>query len=108
MSDVQKSGKFILNNPNEKDGSVLKGRDVEFELRGVDIHPTIKSLLIRLAEINYVNVKAIAEMGTMIEQMSDIIVQFIQVADNMKTEAEALKKMHGGGVADVADDVSTN
>lgn len=85
------------------DGSVLRARDVERELRGVDLDPKVKSLLYRLAEINHVNMKGIAELATLFDTMIDTMTEFGAVAENMKAMTDKLQRRE----ADVDGDVGT-
>lgn len=89
------------------DGSVLRARDVEFELRSVDtLDPRVKSILYRLAESNHVNMKAIAELAQMFEQMVDSMVGMTTVAENMKQMTDKYLADREG--ADVDPDITTN
>lgn len=86
------------------DGSVMRGRDVEFELKDVDLDPRVKSVLYRLAEINHVNMKAIAEIAMLTEKFTDIVINMTTVADNMKTAIGQMKRQE----ADVDGDITTD
>ena len=96
----------LIKQGNAKDGSVLMGRDVEFELRSVDVHPTVKSLLIRLAEINYVNMKGIAELAMLMDRLATGYQDIVAVASNMKEQTDKFNTFLGG--VDVPDDTTTN
>lgn len=95
---------FTILKGGTRDGSVLRARDVEFELRGADVSPEVRSILYRLAEINHVNTKAVAELATMFDQMIDTMSGITTVAENMKIATERLNKR---GQADVDHDVTT-
>lgn len=74
------------------DADVLRGRDVEFELRGVDLDSRTKSIIIQLAERVHQNKKAIAELAMMFDQMVDTMQGFADVTHNMKERTDRLVK----------------
>lgn len=85
-----------------KDGTVLKGRDVEFELQGRDVDPVVKSLLIRIADVNQFNVKSIAELALLVDRLVDGYQDVVKIAGNMKDITQQMMKG-----PDVDDDIST-
>jgi hypothetical protein len=87
------------------DGSVLRARDVEFQLKGADIDPRVKNVLCTLAEINHVNMKAIAELGSMFDKMVDVMTDMTTVAGNMREMTDRYLKEREG--ADVEPDITT-
>lgn len=82
----------IISGRQVKDGSALRARDVEFELRSVSVPPQVKSLLCRLAEINHANMNRIAELSTMLDQCINIIQSFSDIAGNMKEKMDSIQR----------------
>jgi predicted transcriptional regulator len=74
------------------DADVLRGRDVEHELRGVDLDSRTKSILIQLAERTHQNKKAIAELALMFDKMIDNMQGFADIAHNMKERTDRFVK----------------
>lgn len=74
------------------DADVLRGRDVEFMLKGVDVDHRLKSVLIQLAERVHQDKKAIAELAVMFDQMVDTMQGFADVTHNMKERTDRFVK----------------
>lgn len=74
----------IISNTGSGDADNLRARDVDFMLKGVDVHPTIKRVLCAVAERNHQTMKAVAELAVMFDKMIDNMQQFSEVAQNMK------------------------
>lgn len=94
---------FAIIKGGTTDGSVMRARDVEFELRGVDIDPRVASILYRLAEINHINTKAVAELASMLDQMVETMIGITTIAENMKSATEQMKRTQ----ADVDPSITT-
>jgi len=77
-----------------KDGLILRGRDVAFELAGVDLDPKVKALMTQVAEIQFEHSKAIADMATMFEQMMTLLTTVTNAQGNMATEVERFRRKY--------------
>lgn len=78
------------------DSGPLKARDVEFMLKGVDIHPTVKGLLCKLAETQHYNNSQLVQLAQMFDQMINTMNGIVRIAENMKGRTDELKKMMEG------------
>lgn len=96
----------IIRPGGTSDGATMRARDVEFELRGVDVDPRIKSVMVKLAEINHVNTKAIAELAVLLDKMIDTMNEFGTIAQNMRGLTD--KYLADRKDADVENDITTN
>lgn len=68
---------------------VMKGADVRYKLHG-KLDPAVIEVIAQIAEINHTNMKAIAELATMQDQMLNVIQQFADVAHNMKERTDQM------------------
>lgn len=66
---------------------LMRGRDVRDKLTG-RMEPVAVEIIAKIAEINHTNTKAIAELATMLDQIVNIVQQFSDVAENMKTRTD--------------------
>lgn len=73
---------------------VMRGRDVEVKLRG-KVDPVLLGVLVQLAEINHGNVLHIASLASMVDQMTDIIQSFTDVAGNLKERTDQMARAMG-------------
>lgn len=78
---------------------IMRARDVEFMLRG-KVDPTLLDVLCKIAEINHVNMKAISEQATMLDQMVDMLQNFTDVAHNMKDRTDQMARAMGQSLDD--------
>ena len=72
--------------------NVLRGRDVIATLSGRNLDPLLIDCLAKLAEINHTNMKAIAEIATMQNQMIDIVQKFADISQNMKDKMAQIER----------------
>lgn len=70
---------------------VMRGRDVRVMVQG-KVDPAVQTVLEHLAEINHGNMLHIASLAQMFDQMTDIIQQFSDVANNMKTRTDQMAR----------------
>lgn len=95
------SGVLILPEGQKKDASVLRARDVRFELQGKGIDPAVISILERLAEAKHHLFNQLNEMAQLQSRMIDTIQQFSDIAGNMKDKMHDIERgLSGGGIAD--------
>lgn len=73
---------------------VMRGRDVDFMLRG-KVDPEVLKVLVSIAEINHTNMLAIAELATMQDQIINLVQQFANVAGNMKERTDQMARAMG-------------
>jgi len=73
---------------------VMRGRDVEVKLRN-KVDPVLLGVLVQLAEINHGNVLHIASLASMVDQMTDIIQSFTDVAGNLKERTDQMARAMG-------------
>lgn len=85
-----KSGVLIKSDGPTKDASVLRARDVRFELQGRNVDPVVMSIMERLAERSHFVMSRLTEMAMLQDQMINIIQQFSDIAGNMKEKMEAI------------------
>lgn len=69
---------------------IMRGRDVRDKLMSRNIDPVAREVIAQIAEINHTNTKAIAELATMQDKLVDLIQQFSDVAENMKTRTDQM------------------
>lgn len=86
--------------------NVLRGRDVRQRLMSENLSPNVKEILERIAEINHVNMKAIAELSTMFDQLVNLVQSFGDVAENMKNRTDQMARAMGEGAQ--KDDAETS
>ena len=72
--------------------NVMRGRDIRARLDGRNIDPILIDTIARLAEINHVNMTAIAELSTMLDQTINVIQQFADISQNMKDKMQQLER----------------
>lgn len=77
--------------------NVMRGRDVRQMLIGKNVEPTVQTILERIAEINHINMKAIAELASMQEQTVNLLQNFSDVAGNMKERTDQMARAMGEG-----------
>lgn len=80
--------------------NVMRGRDVRLLLQGVDAHPKVKEVLERIAEINHINMTAIAELATNMDALVNIVQKFADVASNMKDRTDQMARAMTEGLED--------
>jgi hypothetical protein len=85
-------GVKITHTGTRDSGGQMRARDVEFRLKGVELHPALKMVLCDLAEQEFVNMKALAELATMMDQIINIVQGFSNVAENMKGTIDKFEK----------------
>jgi methyl-accepting chemotaxis protein len=73
---------------------VMRGRDVDFMLRG-RVEPQLLQVLVSLAEIGHTNMKSNAELATMLDQMTDIMQGMTDIAQNMKDRTQQMARAMG-------------
>lgn len=89
MSGKKHSGIIIPDVPDK-----LRGRDVEFQLKSVELHPLLKKVLYELAERQFAQYKAMAELATMFDQMIDGMNNLAEAGDMMRTQLQKFQKSH--------------
>jgi len=77
------------------DSATFRGRDVEAKLKHVDMHPALKEVLMRIAEQSHVNMRGLAELAAMFDQLAGLIKNVMMVADNMKTRTDQMARAMG-------------
>ena len=70
---------------------VMRGRDVRIKLAG-KVDPVVLDVMCQLAEINHGNVLHLASMAQMLDQMTDIMQSFTDVAHNMKERSDQMAR----------------
>lgn len=70
---------------------VMRGRDVRDKLHN-RVDPLVVEVIASLAEINHTNMKGLAEMATMLDQIVNVVQQFSDVAENMKTRTDQMMR----------------
>lgn len=70
---------------------VMRGRDVRVKLAG-KVDPVVLDVLCTLAEINHGNVLHLASMASMVDQMTNIMQQFTDIAGNMKERTDQMAR----------------
>lgn len=78
----------------ERVGLILRGRDVAFDLQGVEADPKLLRTIMQLAEIQHVHSKAIADMGAMLEKMTDLMLTVTHAQGNISQEVEKFRRTH--------------
>ena len=73
---------------------VMRGRDVQLKLQG-RVDAVLLGVLVQLAEINHGNVLHIASLASMVDQMTDIIQSFTDVAGNLKERTDQMARAMG-------------
>jgi len=84
----------------------LKGRDATGVMRGRDVReklqsrvdPVVLNVLCQLAEINHGNVLHLASLASMVDQMTNIMQQFTDVAGNLKERTDQMARAMGDEV----------
>ena len=92
-------GFAIINKGTRNATGVMRGRDVREQLRG-KIDPDTLAVLERIAEINHINMNAIAELATHMDQIVDLVQKFSDIAGNMKDRTDQMARAMGEGSAD--------
>jgi hypothetical protein len=77
------------------DSPTFRGRDVEVLLKQVELHPAVKEALMRIAEQSHVNMKGLAELAAMFDQLTGILNEVMSIADNMKTRTDQMARAMG-------------
>lgn len=77
------------------DSATFRGRDVEMKLKHVELHPALKEVLMRIAEQSHVNMRGLAELAAMFDQLTGLINNVLSVADNMKTRTDQMARAMG-------------
>ena len=90
---------------------VMRGRDVRAKLEG-RVDPVVLAVLVQLAEINHGNVIHLASLASMVDQMTDIIQSFTDVAGNLKERTDQMARAMGeeveGAPTDEPDPTTTH
>lgn len=86
---------------------VMRGRDVRASLDKRNLDPILVGIIADIAEINHTNMKAIAELATMFDQMLDHMQGVLEVASNMKDRTDQMARAMGEATEDV-DENSVN
>ena len=73
---------------------VMRGRDVRVKLGG-KCDPVLLNVLCQLAEINHGNVLHLASLASMVDQMTNIMQQFTDVAGNLKERTDQMARAMG-------------
>jgi len=73
---------------------VMRGRDVRVKLES-RVDPVVLEVLCNLAEINHGNVLHLASLASMVDQMTDIIQSFTDVAGNLKERTDQMARAMG-------------
>jgi len=73
---------------------VMRARDVRLKLAG-RVDPELMQVLCTLAEINHGNVLHLASLASMVDQMTNIMQQFTDVAHNMKKRTDEMARAMG-------------
>ena len=76
---------------------VMRGRDVRVKLEG-KCDPVLLNVLCQLAEINHGNVLHLASLASMVDQMTNIMQQFTDVAGNLKERTDQMARAMGDEV----------
>jgi hypothetical protein len=98
----------ILKGPN-LGTNLLRGRDVRFLLQNRNLDPNLVEIIAKVTEVNHTNSLAIAELATMIDQMTNIVQGFSNVAQNMKDTITQFKRGAEGEVSgEEPDDTTVN
>ena len=83
------------------DSATFRGRDVEAKLKHVEMHPALKEVLMRIAEQSHVNMKGLAELAAMFDQLTGILNEVMSIADNMKTRTDQMARAMGDPPPDI-------
>jgi hypothetical protein len=83
---------------------VLRGRDVRAKLLTRNIDPEVRTILEQIAEINHINMLAIAELATMQDKIIDLVQGFSNIAGNMKDRTDAMARAMGETAEGAAED----
>lgn len=75
--------------------SAFRARDVRILLEGTNTHPKVVKALEALAESNHANAMHNQAMANAINQMTDIVVSFAVIAENMKKVIEIPDELKG-------------
>lgn len=70
---------------------VMRGRDVREKLGG-KCDPEVLAVLCTIAEVNHGNVLHLASLAQMVDQMTDIMQKFTDVAHNMKERTDQMAR----------------
>lgn len=89
------SGVLIKDGGISVDSGPLRARDVAFLLQSVDLHPTVKQLLAKLAENQHYQNSQLVQLANMFDQMIDVMNGMTQVAENMKDTTDKMKRKLG-------------
>lgn len=73
-------------------GNVMRGRDVRATLQNRNLDPILIDTIATLAEINHVNMKALAELATIQDQIIDAVQKFADISENMKNKMKSLEE----------------
>jgi methyl-accepting chemotaxis protein len=84
-------GPIIIPGGTTEHTGVMRGRDVREQLANT-LPIKAVNVIAQIAEINHTNVKAIAELATMQEQIVSLVQQFADVAQNMKDRSEQMMR----------------
>ena len=83
---------------------VMRGRDVRVKLAG-KLDPEVLQVLCQLAEVNHGNVLHLASLASMVDQMTDIIQSFTDVASNLKERTDQMVRAMGDEIEGSPTDV---
>lgn len=86
MAENEKSVAAIISGTRDETG-VMRGRDVREKL-SAKADPAVVAVIATLAEINHGNVLHLASMASMLDQMTDMLQSFTDIAVNMKERTD--------------------
>ena len=106
MAKKEKQVAPVLLSSKEGTG-IMRGRDVVSKLVG-KIDPEVVGVIAKIAEINHINMKAIAELATNMDRVVDMIRGFSDIAGNMKERTDQMARAMGEGMEDEVDAPHSN
>lgn len=86
---------------------VMRGRDVLISLKDRNLDPILVRTLADIAEINHTNVKAIAELANMQDQLVNMMQGMTDIAANMKDRTDKMARAMGDYAEEGAPDEDT-
>lgn len=69
----------------------MKGRDIDFELKGVSLDPRLLRVLMRIGEDQSTMQQQLMQLATMLDAVMDNMTAFMAVAGNMKDKVDELQ-----------------
>jgi hypothetical protein len=83
---------------------MYRARDVEFDLKNTSVDPAIKMVLCKIAEQSHVNMKGLAELASMFDQITGLVNGMMTIAGNMKERTDQMAR----AMNDIPEDPSVN